>query len=56
MAKQECVPGNMKEEEGKVYICNKNGKWETFNKDRTIEGGIRRIFGLPRKQSYMTRG
>lgn len=55
---KECVPGNMKEEDGKVYVCNKKGKWESFKKDKTIEGGIRRIFKLPKKQrkTFMTRG
>ena len=45
----ECVPGNSKEEDGKVYVCTNKGKWRLFEKEKTIEGGIRRIFDLPPK-------
>ena len=53
---EECAEGNLKEEDGKVYICKK-GKWETYKKDKTIEGGIGRIFGLSPKdrKTYLTR-
>ncbi|MBN2323813.1 MAG: hypothetical protein JXQ30_08760 [Spirochaetes bacterium] len=47
---KECEPGTMKQEEGKLYVCNKKGKWESYKKDRTIEGGIRRIYDLPPKE------
>ena len=43
---KECTPGNLKEEDGKVYICNKNGRWETYKKKKTIEGGVDRLYGL----------
>ena len=54
---EECAPGNLKEENGKVYICNKKGKWETYKKDKTIKGGIRRIFDLPPEEikTFLTR-
>jgi len=52
---KECVPGEMKQEGGKLYVCNKKGEWESYNKDRTIEGGIDRLFGS-KKKSYMTGG
>jgi len=52
---EECAEGNLKEEDGKVYICNSKGKWETYKKDKTIEGGTRRIYDLPPKKTFLTR-
>lgn len=54
---QECTYASMKVEDGKTYICNKKGKWELYEKDKTIEGGVRRISNLPKKEkkSFLTR-
>jgi len=45
-----CVPGNMQERNGKVYICNNKGKWVLKVKEVSIQGGIKRLFpGLTKK-------
>ena len=54
---KECEPGTMKREGEKLYVYSKKGKWESYKKDRTVEGGVRRIFDLPPKdkKTFLTR-
>lgn len=46
----ECVPGSVRLKDGREQACNKKGRWITIKKEKTIEGGIKRMFpGLTKK-------